>query len=59
MKQALRGVEEAKTPEEAQEKYNNAQKVIDKISARGVIHKNKAARKKAQLAKLIKTRFAG
>jgi small subunit ribosomal protein S20 len=32
---------------------SNAQKILDRLSTRGAVHKNTAARKKAQLAKQI------
>lgn len=38
----------------AQEKLKTAQAAIDKAAKAGIIHKNKAARKKSQLAKAIK-----
>ena len=36
--------------EQAREELKNANKVIDKATSKGVIHKNNAARKKSQLA---------
>ena len=36
----------------AQDKLNQAIKVIDKAASKGVIHKNNAARKKSRLTKL-------
>jgi small subunit ribosomal protein S20 len=36
------------------EEHNKAQKLIDQAAAKGVIHKNTAARRKARLAKAIK-----
>jgi len=42
--------------EEAKEKLQEVVKVVDKLSSKGLIHKNQAARKKARLArKLNKT----
>jgi len=34
-------------------KYVNAVKLIDKAAAKGIIHKNTAARKKSQLARML------
>jgi small subunit ribosomal protein S20 len=39
---------------EAKELQNKAQSTIDKAAKKGVMHKNKAARKKSQLAKAAK-----
>ncbi len=39
--------------EEAKKEYPKAQKLIDKAAKKHLFHKNKAARKKSQLAKLI------
>lgn len=41
--------------EEAQQAYNYAAKRLDMAATKHVIHKNKAARKKSQLAKALKT----
>ncbi|MBJ6978284.1 MULTISPECIES: 30S ribosomal protein S20 [unclassified Luteimonas] len=38
----------------AQEAFNSAQPLLDRFSARGLIHKNKAARHKSRLAARIK-----
>jgi small subunit ribosomal protein S20 len=55
MKQAIREVHDAKNYEEAMEKLSKANSVLDKISARKIIHKNNAANKKSQLAKYVMT----
>lgn len=39
--------------QEAEEAYQVAMKVIDKAAAKGIYHKNAAARKKSTLARLI------
>jgi small subunit ribosomal protein S20 len=39
---------------EAQEAYNNAVPVIDRMADKGIIHKNKAARHKSRLSAQIK-----
>jgi small subunit ribosomal protein S20 len=44
---------EAKKPEDAQTLLAKASSVIDKAVAKGVIHKNAAARKKSRMAKKI------
>lgn len=41
------------TQEQKQAEYNAAAKQLDKAAAKGVIHRNTAARKKSQLAKKI------
>lgn len=41
------------TPEEMQERYILAQKIIDKAAKKGIIHKNNAANKKSRLMKKI------
>lgn len=38
----------------AKEAVNYAIKKVDQAAAKGIMHKNKAARKKSQLAKLVK-----
>jgi small subunit ribosomal protein S20 len=50
---AIREVREAKTFEAAWEKFKNATKVLDKVSSRGVIHKNNASNKKSALAHYV------
>jgi small subunit ribosomal protein S20 len=46
--------------EKLQEEYNLAAKRLDKAAARGVIHRNMAARKKSQMARaLLKKKAAG
>lgn len=48
-----RRVREAPSPEEAQERFRELQKRIDKAAAKGIIHPNKAARRKASIAKSL------
>lgn len=56
---AIRAVREASTFEEASEKFRLATKVLDRISAKNVLHKNAAANKKSALAKHVnKLKFA-
>lgn len=54
VKQAIRAVREAKTYEEAMQLVNKAYSILDKVAARGVIHKNKAANHKSAVAKIAK-----
>ncbi len=46
------------TPAEAVESLNKASKVIDRTAAKGVIHKNQAARRKSRLFKRLKSKSA-
>jgi len=39
--------------EEAEDQLQETVKVIDKTASRGLIHKNKASRKKSQFAKMV------
>jgi small subunit ribosomal protein S20 len=50
---AVRAVREATTFEEALEKFRLATKILDRISAKDVLHKNTAANKKSALAKFV------
>ena len=47
------------TAEELQAQYNAAAKKLDKAAARRIIHPNLAARKKAQLARLLQEKKHG
>lgn len=53
LKTAIRRFEEAvdNNPENAEETLRKATRALDKAAARGLIHKNKAARKKSRLSK--------
>jgi small subunit ribosomal protein S20 len=53
VKKALRAVREAKTYEEASENLKGAFSILDKVTYRGVIHKNTAANRKSSLAKFV------
>ncbi len=53
MKEAIREVREATEFEVAMEKFRKATSVLDKISARNIIHKNNAANRKSQLARYV------
>ena len=52
LKNAIKAVEEASL-ENKQDQYKKAVSVIDKVSSKGVIHKNKASRKKSRLSRII------
>ena len=52
LKNVIKAVEEASS-ENKQDQYKKAVSVIDKVSSKGVIHKNKASRKKSRLARVI------
>ena len=54
VKKATRAVVEAPTYEEAMTNLHKAYSILDKISARGVYHKNTVARKKSRLNALVK-----
>lgn len=57
VKNVLKAVE-AGNHEAAQAAYTKAQPVIDKASAKGLIHKNKAARIKSRLVARVKAMAA-
>ena len=52
LKNAVKSVNEAPS-EKKDEEYKKAVSVIDKVMRKGVIHKNKASRKKSRLAKTL------
>lgn len=53
IKRATRKVVETSTADEAQNLLVKATSTIDKAAAKGVIHKNAAARKKSRLARKV------
>ncbi len=53
MREAVKAVRTSKTAAEGQEKLRTAFSILDKVSARGIIHKNTAANRKSGLAKLV------
>lgn len=57
VKVALRAVREAKTAEEAIATFSKATSILDRVAARGVVHKNYAANHKSALSKLVKTKI--
>jgi small subunit ribosomal protein S20 len=52
------GVAKAGTADDVQKEYNKAAKKLDQAAAKRVIHPNTAARKKAQLARLLNQKKA-
>lgn len=54
MKFAIRDVRSSKTYEEAVANLKKAMSILDKVAARGVIHKNNAANAKSSLSKFVK-----
>jgi small subunit ribosomal protein S20 len=50
LREAIKAVRTATSPETARELLNKAYSIIDRVSARGVIHKNNAANRKSSLA---------
>ena len=53
LKNAVKAVEESSS-DDRNEQYKKAVSIIDKVMRKGVIHKNKASRKKSRLAKNLK-----
>ncbi|GAB1430271.1 30S ribosomal protein S20 [Ignavibacteria bacterium] len=53
MREALKAVRLAKTVADGQEKLKIAYSILDKVTARGIIHKNNAANRKSGLAKFV------
>lgn len=51
---ALKAVTAAKTLPEAEKAFKLAEKLLDKASRKGYIHKNQAARRKSRLAGAVK-----
>lgn len=55
VKVAVRAVRESTEYIAGMENLNKAVKVIDRASAKGIIHKNNASRRKSRLSKFIKS----
>ena len=51
LRTALKHVREAKSPDQATVAYRAAVRLLDRAARKGLIHKNKAARHKRQLAR--------
>ena len=54
VRKAIREVREASSPADAQTALANATKVLDRVAGKGIIHKNRAADKKARLSAYVK-----
>lgn len=52
-KKIIKAIKKSKSFEEANKLLSQAYKVLDRISANGVIHKNNAANKKSRLALFV------
>ncbi len=57
LKKVNLAMEENKPKDEVMEAYKNWQKVLDKTTQKGIIHKNTCARRKSRMMKRIKTMF--
>lgn len=55
MKNAIKDVLAATTPEEGNERLIKASSILDKIAGKKIIHKNKAANQKSRLSKFVKS----
>lgn len=53
LKSALKRVNTAEDGETATTAYRQASALLDRFSTRNLLHRNKAARKKSQLAKIV------
>ncbi len=53
LREAIKSVRTAETYEVASENLIKASKVLDRVSAKNIIHKNNAANKKSKLAKFV------
>ncbi len=53
MRRALRQVREATTREELESKSREATQILDRLATKGIIHKNFAAHRKSQMARLL------
>lgn len=53
MRRALKAVRAAETKEELVERSKEAQKILDRLATKGIIHRNFAANRKRQHARMI------
>ncbi|HSH45898.1 MAG TPA: 30S ribosomal protein S20 [Longimicrobiales bacterium] len=53
LRTALKQVMNAEDGDTATEAYRRASALLDRFSTRNLVHRNKAARKKSQLAKIV------
>lgn len=55
LKFAVRKVREAENPDAAREALKDANKLIDRIAGKGIIHRNRAADKKRRLHQFVRS----
>lgn len=55
MKKAVRKVREASTADEARTALHDASSVLDRLAGKGIIHRNRAADRKARLHRFVRT----
>ncbi len=55
MKEAVKSVRSATVYEDGMEKLRLVTKILDRISAKGVIHRNEAANRKSILSRYVKS----
>jgi small subunit ribosomal protein S20 len=53
MRKAIKAVHSAESKEEMIEASRKAQQILDRLATKGIIHKNFAAHRKSQFARLI------
>lgn len=53
VKEAIKAVRSAQSLETAKEALNKAASVLDRVAARGVLHKNTVANRKSSLARFV------
>ncbi len=53
LKSAIKAIHAAEDGDTATEAFRRASALLDRSSARNILHRNKAARKKAQLARIV------
>jgi small subunit ribosomal protein S20 len=53
MRNALKAIKSASTKEELVEESRKATRVLDRLAAKGLVHKNFAAHRKSQMARMI------
>ncbi len=57
-RKVIKRIKKAETPEEAAQLLPTLYKALDKMAVRNIIHKNKAARLKSRLTRLVQERMA-
>ena len=55
VKEAVKSVRTATVYEDAMAKFQKATSILDKVSMRGIIHKNNASNKKSSLSAYVKS----